>query len=190
MNILRKRPVAAIICVIVIALSTIYSAHRSLGAKVRELTDSFYTGVYSEEQDRTLRSISSQLDKRCEAANGLVALSEKYVGEIGDEKAADILRNSRLNLMKSTDITEKYLRNKDIDAAFNSLHAELEMLDLPERDTAMLEEYTGIFRGAQTLINSSGYNEAVRSFERNTLGAFPANILKEVAFVPRPVLFE
>ena len=178
------------ICVIVIALSTIYSAHRSLGAQVREVTDSFYTGVYSAEQDRTLRSISSQLDKRCEAANGLVALAETHSGEFEDEKASETLRSARLGLMRSNNISEKYTLNKEMDAAFSALHAELEKLDLSERDMSMLEEYTGTFRGAQTLVNSSGYNEAVRAFERTTLGSFPANILKEVAFIPRPVLFE
>ena len=192
MKALKKRPVAILVCIAVIVLSTIYSAHRSLGAKVREVNDGFYSGVFDKEWGSARRSVRSQLDKRCEAANGLAALAANHIESNASDPGVALatLTSVRRDLISSRNIPELYDLNKQLDASFNELCVVLEDMDLSERDSNMLDEYKTTFRGAQSVIDASGYNESVRALERTTLEAFPANILKRVAFVPEPALFE
>ena len=192
MKALKKRPVAILVCVSVIALSTIYSAHRTLGAKVREVNDGFYSGVFDREWSSTRPSVHLQLEKRCESAKTLASLAENHIESNASDSGVALatLRSVRENLLRSRDIPELYDLNKQLDTSFYELCEMLEDIGLSERDSDIIDNCKKDFRGAQSVINASGYNESVRALERTTLEAFPANILKKVAFIPEPALFE
>ena len=190
---LKKRPIAVLIAAVLIFLSTIFSAHRTLGAKSREVSDSFNLGVYDKDWDSNRRSISSQLLKRCEAANTLLSVSAKITEAEDNTKE---LREKRSALMGSGNSLTKasphelYELNEELTKSFDKLSSQLDALNLSRRDKEIVEESIGTFKGAQSVIASSGYNELVREFDRTTLNVFPANILKDVAFVKTPELFE
>ena len=184
---LKKRPIAILIAVAVISLSTIFSAHRTLGAKSQEVSDSFYSGVYDSEWNTNRKSISSQLVKRDEASNALLSVASDY------KEAADAtleLRESRNAFLRSNGRHETFKNNEELTKSFDRLISQMNSLELSSREEDIVEDSITSFRGAQNVINNAGYNELVREFERNTLNVFPANVLKTVAFVKTPELFE
>jgi len=184
---LKKRPIAILIAVAVISLSTIFSAHRTLGAESQKVIDSFYSGVYDEEWNTNRKSISSQLTKREEASNALLGVGSSY------KEAADAtleLRESRNAFLQSKGLHETFKNNEKLTKSFDRLISQINSLDLSSHEEDIVEDSITIFRGAQNVINDAGYNELVREFERNTLNVFPANVLKTAAFVKTPELFE
>lgn len=187
MKALKKRGVAFLITVIVIALSTVFSVHRTLGAECLAVSDGFYEGVYNESGGYRNRSVQSQLERRYQTANGLYTVASKY-DELADESAA--LRDAKNALYDATDISEKHSANQTLQDAFTAVAAAMATVELAETEQKAVNEYASDFKGAQSLIDRSGYNESVREFERSTLGVFPTNILKSVAFVSTPELFE
>lgn len=187
MAILKKRWAAFVIAALIISLSTVWGANRSLGAACQEVSDSFYAGVYDSSWGTTRKSISSQLTKRTDAASGVETILNNYP-EL--EAEASALKSARLDIINTDDIQRKYDANKTLTSAFGDAVDALNELDLPEREQKMVSEYSSAFKGAQNTIDESGYNDLVREFERSTLNVFPTNLLKTVALVNTPVLFE
>ena len=184
----KKRPVALLIAALMISSSTLYSVHRTLGAVCQEISDGFYTGVVDSGWGTTRRSINSQLTKRSEAAAGLVTVLNQF-DELSD--ISDALRTAQRNLRdNSTGIQQSYKLNKQLSEAFTVALQALNELNLNERDQRMIDEFKTSFNGAQSVIDSSGYNESVREFERSTLNVFPTNILKGIVGGKLPQLFE
>ena len=187
MKILKNRIFAVGATILIMIASTLTNVHSTLGAECRTIADSFYNGVFNDSWGTASRSIQSQLDRRCEAANGLATMVTNYP-ELSD--FATLLREKRTAILNTQGIADKYSANVDLQVAFNTLYSALDELSLTARDREMLSEYGGIFRGAQNVILNSGYNEAVREFARTTLDVFPANILIRAAGLEPLELFE
>ena len=183
MEILKKRWMAFIVAAVVITGSTVFSVHRTLGAEIQEVADNFYAGDYGTSN----RSISNQLGKRVDAANGLISVASAY-SELSDEMQE--LREIRIALIGTSGIKEKHGLNNEMQKAFDTLASGLEKLELTEREEDMLSEYGSTFKNAQAVIDSAEYNNLVREFERTTLNVFPTNFLKGIAFLDSPELFE
>ena len=189
-KILRNRAVAIILTVTVMCASTAFSVHKTLGAKARAISDSFHSGVYNSEWGTAGRSISSQLERRCDSANGLVTIASRYPQVDEKTNALRDARGSMVTASRSVSLSELYEYNRTLQSTFADLGDELAELDLTDRERNMLDEYSSSFRGAQSVIDNSGYNEAVRAFNRDVLGVFPTNILYRVVMIEPPELFD
>lgn len=187
MKLLKKRPIAIIITLCVICLSTIFSAHRTLGAACREVEDGFYTGVYDAEWKSSRKSIRSQLDKRQEAASTLLSIAAN-LEEVSQE--VQLLFEAREALAQADTIPQQFAANKTLDSAFHNLVSALSELSLDERNMQIVDKATTNFRGAQSVIRNAGYNETVRAFHRDTLDVFPTNVIRTIAMIEAPALFE
>lgn len=186
MKFLKRRGGAFTIAIVVVILSTIVGAQRSLGEACQEITDSFSDGVYDEAWDTTRPSISSQLETCYTSANGLYTIIVNY-DELQDE--ADLLRQCKNDLNAATDISGKYSAYAALCDAFDVAASSVAFVELPEREQTMLDRYESNFNGAVGVISSAGYNEAVREFYRTTLDGFPTNLMKPLVSSKLPVAF-
>ena len=185
MDVFKKRSTAFVILVIVLVFGTLFGVHRSVGAETKKIEAMFYDGVYIEEDDYTQRSIAELLDVRATDALGLVTIANHYdaLAEL-----ADSLRQSRLALMDADTIAGKYEANVKMQSAYEALYDALISQSLTDSEQAAAQSYAETLDGAQSVIQSSTYNDAVASF-REELGAFPVNLLKNPAFVTLPEYF-
>jgi len=187
MKILKSRGAAAAIAVIIVVLATLFGVHRSVGAQIEKLEQTFYDGVYIEKGDYTETSIASQLAQRSNAANGLVSVAGGFDALQAETKA---MREARNSLIEAERISEMYDANIMLQDAYEALYPLLLDQDLSENQRAAAENYRSTMDGAQAVIDRSAYNEAVEEFESGILGAFPVNLLKYPAFAGSPEKFE
>ena len=187
MEFFKKRTGALLVAVAIISLSTLYGAHRSLGAACQEITDSFYSGVYDQSWGTTRTSINSQLIKRQEAALGIISIASSFP-EL--ESYTDNLRSSRDNLIAAKAVSDLYDANFALEDDYKNMISALSDVELSDSQRESVSAYSSTFKGAQNVIDSSGYNEAVRDFSRSVLNVFPTNLLRSVTFVNEPELFD
>lgn len=187
MSILKKRPIAMLIALAVILLSTLFGAHRSLGAACREVEDKFYSGVYNAQGKYTRPSIADQIEKSRTAAMGVYTVIAGYP-ELNAE--TETLSQKLRQVSGTKDISAAYEANYELNYAVNAAVDASKKVTMTSGDQSNLEAYITTFSGAQKTIREAGYNEAVREFDRNTLNVFPTNLLKGIVFVDAPALFE
>lgn len=183
MAVLKRRSVAILIAVILVIVSTSTGVKISLESASRDIEELFYSGV---EYDGYLHpSIYSQLEKRSDAANGLLTIGRKY--ELTAE--CDDLEQAREFLGYSSSPSSYYYNNEDLQKAFDVLKNELNNCELTERDAKLVEEYSSIFENATGVIDDSGYNEAVRAFYRDVIYQFPAEWFYYNMYIDTPSYF-
>lgn len=187
----RKRRSAFLIAAAVIALSTLFGINRSLGGKNLEVADLFNVGVYSRQEGYTHKSIRSQLTVRADAALNTITVSAAYDEAAEETYTLRSARNTLENLLDSDGSpSELYEANRALETAYSNLYAKLSRLELSEADNKNLQQDRSRMTGASSMIEKSGYNEAVREYKREVLSIFPTNILRNLCFVPEPELFE
>ena len=187
MKILKNRSVSVIIAAVVCVITLLIGVHLSIGRQVKAIENSFFTGV---EYDGYVHpSIADQLADRADAALGIISITSAY-SSLSDE--TDSLRSAREALLSTDkdDFYGLYKANEELQKAYETLMSAIgSSAELDESSAPAMESYTGTMGGAQNLIRSSGYNNAVSEFERTVLRAFPVSILKYPAFAGSPEFF-
>lgn len=185
---------AIVIAVVLILLSTYFGAYRSLSVAVGEVADGFSNGVtYTDDSGNTYlhKSIRSQLLNRSEASINLASVADTFIEANTEAETLRAAYNEMRNLIYNDGTpSELCSADKELGTAFNALYAVLSKLELDTKDAKRIEEYRTEMAGAAGEIETSGYNESVREFNRTTLSVFPTNILKTICFVEEPELFE
>lgn len=191
MSFLKKRSGAYLTAVVIIILASFFAANRSLNEKVRETSDLFLNGVYDSNVGYKQKSIKSQLDIRSAASLNLISIGANYKDA---EKETEKLRDARgvlqNGLTKSFGPEKLNDQNKDLQTAFDALYAKLSSITLDEKSRPIVEDSKSRMANAANMIDKSGYNEAVREFNRKVLSPFPTNIISRFAMVNGPELFE
>ncbi len=191
MSFFKKRSGAVLAAVVIIILASFFAANRSLSEKVKETSDLFLNGVYDSNVGYKQKSVKSQLEVRSAASLNLISVGANYK-EV--EKETEKLRDARSvlqnGLAKSFGPEKLYDQNKNLQSAFDALHAKLSQLSLDDNSRVIAEESKGRMVNAASMIEKSGYNEAVREFDRKVLSVFPTNIISRFAMVKGPELFE
>ena len=161
---LKNRKVAMLICVIVVALSILSGARRSISEVIAETESAFVYGV-----DGDGKSIYHDLGTRVQLANNLATVAERYLDE--DDDLVQAVRSDADRLEKETSPSRCY----DLNAAL--LNESLSEADEGYREGIMTDLTSYAY-----IISHDGYNELVRELNEETLGEFPANILKYLTF--------
>lgn len=184
MGIVKKRSFAILVAAAVILFGTLFGVHRSLNRETAKIEAQFYNGVYLKEEKYVQTSIQSQLDKRADAALGLLSVANKYVFL---DDMTHKLREAREELLGAETIAAKYEANIKLENAWKQVYETLiaHADDVP----AAVESYVSTLRGAQGVIEKSDYNRLAAEFRTETLSAFPLNILKKLAFAEYPGYF-
>lgn len=191
---LTSRGGAVVICVVIVLLSTYFGAYRSLTVASREVADGFSNGVtYTDDSGNTYlhKSIRSQILNRSEASINLASVADTF--QEAKEEAQELrgaYNEVRDLIYNGGSLSELYAANKLMGTAFDALYNVLSQAELDTKDAKRIEEYKTEMTGAAGEIETSGYNESVREFDRTVLSVFPTNILKNICFVDTPELFE
>ena len=183
MNFLKKPFVAVLLSALIICGSTLLSADIKLGKECQNITDGFYEGVVYENYQH--KSIASQIRNICGAADGIVTIANNYDIDADAVRAATDEMKSALSFGS---VSYLYGLYENLLTALNPLEDQLSRAELSDRDAEGFAQYSSTITGAQSVINSSGYNESVRAFYRDEMH-FPADFLAELVGVDLPELF-
>lgn len=180
---LQKRSTAATIALIVILAATFLGMVRSANAAAAKVEKLFFTGVYLKTDKYTEPSIQQQLDKRAEAALGLltVANNEDFL-----KADAGLLREAREAVLEADTIAEKYAANEKLEKAWRQLYENLVVHadDVPDS----VESYAATLSGAQGAIEKSHYNDAAGQFDAE-MSAFPIGLIRMIGLIDMPDAF-
>jgi len=188
MEALKRKPVALLVTVVVMVLSTLLSVNRTLGAACQRITDGFYEGVYVDGYKQP--GISAHLQERLKLVNGITAVTANYSSLDIQTGALKTARDHLLAATQSADIAAQYRQNAALEEAAAALLNAAADVAFSEREQKMLDTYWSDFDGAQAAIKKSGYNDTVREFYRSTLNVFPTKFLAAASGVKEPELFE
>lgn len=172
----RDRKVAVIITVIIMVLSTGYGAHRSLLQKAETVETIFY---YGENGDGVC--IQSDLDTRLGLASNLLIVAGRYLSE--DDEAMERLTAARTALATAKTIEEKYRANEELTLAADYMDQVLQACVLTPSDNRYRAGIRTDMDAVNQIIGHDGYNDAANAYNRDVLGVFPANVLKEIVMV-------
>jgi|GEM_PF-4123367 len=159
MEFLKKRSTARIALIAVIVVFTVIGVNMSAARVVRHTEKQFYDGVYLRAEKYTEAAIDGHLQKRAQAALGLLSLMPE-----GNEAAE--LRKAREALLSARSIGEKYEANVLLERAY------IEAADkLPEsvREGESAKSYLSALSGAQSAIERSAYNAAAQAANESIL---------------------
>ena len=178
MDVLNNRAVAAILCALVIAVSSVVGAGTSLGTIRRQTEATFSCAGMGIQGD--LNDISAQAFNITVIAGRY--LQQDYAG-IADVHAKRDALNSAVTPREKNRAAEELL------VAVNMLRRTLESLELSTQDRHLLDACMVEINSRVMLISASGYNQAALRFNQ-TLERFPANILGRAAGVRPLELYE
>lgn len=185
MKFFKKPVVAVLLTIIVVIASTLLSIGIKFGNKAQGVIDGFYDGVYA--NGYTQNSIASHLRNINSYADGLAAIANNY--DIDTSSIKDSSEDLKLALSYSYgDASYIYYCYSSLMTDVIEIQDALGRVELNERDTSGVEQYSANISGARSSIETAGYNETVREFTRE-YGSFPGTSLALLAGVDFPTLF-
>ncbi len=164
-----------LICVIVVTLSILTGARRSISEVIRETESAFVYGVNGDGQ-----SIYHDLGARVQLANNLAAVAERYLDK--DDALITAVRSDADRLERETSPSRCYDYNIQLENSVKALNAALLNEPLSEVDEGYREGIMTDLTSYAYTISHDGYNELVRELNEEELDKFPARILKILTF--------
>lgn len=184
MEFFKKRSNAVVIFVVVVILFSLIGCHRSLSKACGQVEDTFFEkGALSGRDYYTcpgdqLANCVNYANRLLSAINGSDELTEAYAA----------IRDSRAALdeaLEDRDISDIYEANQALVQAVSMADEQVKAgASLPEGS-----DYNSIvsdFFAAQSVADSSPYNDYVDEFIDTTIHCFPTNILRALSFVSLP----
>ena len=185
MSFFKKPGIAVFLTVIIVIASTLLSVNVKLGKKCQTITDGFYDGV--EFNGYTQKSIASHLKNINAYADGLVTIAKNYDIDTTDLEDASEWLKLALNYSHGY-ASYIYSEYQGLIKAVTTLEDQLSRVELSERDASGVAQYTSSITGAQSAIESAGYNESVRELLRS-YDRVPTDMLAAMAVVSMPEYF-
>lgn len=185
MKFFKRRGGAFLAAAVMVIASTLLSVNIKLGGKSQDVIDGFYDGVYY--NGYTQKSLASHLRNISAYADGIITIANNYDIDTEDAKwASDDLKNSlRYSYGYAGHI---YYCYDELISLVAELEDKLGRVELSERDQEGLADYSSSIDGAQSAIETCGYNESVREFLRDYM-RFPAENLADLAGTQLPEYF-
>lgn len=178
MDVLNNRAVAAILCALVIAVSSVVGAGASLSGLRRQTEAVFSSPRVGIQGD--LNEISAQ-------AFNITVIAGRYLPP--DYAGITRVHQKRDALSSAASPRQKHRAAEELIVAANMLRLTLDSLALSTQDQNLLASCMAEINSRAMLISASGYNQAALSFNQ-TLERFPANILGRAAGVRPLELYE
>ena len=173
---LRDRKVAIVITIIVMICSTGFGVHRSLEDKGEYAEWVFYHGSFGDGG-----GIQDELDTRAGLASNLLVVAGRYLDS--EDEAVQRLKEARETLVTADGIGEKYLANEELSQAADNLAQVLDACNLTDNDRRYQRRIIVDMESSNEIIGHDEYNQLANAYNRNVLGVFPANVLKEIVGV-------
>ncbi|MCI2105633.1 MAG: hypothetical protein LKK00_02785 [Intestinimonas sp.] len=180
MTFLNSHRGAVLITVLVVILSIGFGAHRSLTAVRTHIADVFTDGVAGDGH-----SIASDLKARADVCANLSSVAQHYLGS--DSEQITNLDQARTTLLD--DLTDA-AADQNVTNAANAVFDALDGCDLSEKDAKYVDGFRSELTSRAFSIAHDGYNTMAVQFNKVTLGAFPASLLRHMIFVSELPLYQ
>ena len=179
---LSNPTVALILTVIVVIGSTVINTRVHLGRQCEAISERFYSGYGSE------ASIADSLRSLCNASEQVILLGMKYdVEDEGDTVGLiDQIRDSLAN--GNTHVASVYSLYQVLLKSTFSMESTLARTQLSEADESTYASAQHMASDAKAQIDTSSYNDAVRSFLKVNRH-FPTPQIAAISGVSLPELF-
>lgn len=174
-ELLKNRTVAIGLTVVVMLVSTVLGAHRSLVAAAYPVERYFIEGEDG-------YSIQRDLDTRVGLANNLVVVADRYLQM--DDVAMIDLKEAITALEEAGSVREKSDANQQLTAATEQVYLVLDDYPLSASDNRYRQQIRTDLASCNQTIRHDAYNDMATAYNTEVLGKFPANVLKRIAFVP------
>ena len=185
MKFLKKPAVAVVISVILILSSSFISINAKLGAKCRDVTELFYSGVrYNGELHP---AISDQIRSMCSIANDLSVIAGNYdIDSQSLDDACDWVESAIV--YSSDDAGYIYYEFSGLRSELKSMTDKLSQKELTARHAKLLTDYEEQLKSLEYNIDTAGYNEAVRAFLQE-YDRMPTRFFADICGVQMPEYF-
>ena len=170
MKLTQNKGIAITFMVVLIVMSTMISGVMKVNSLARSVNQEFIVGS---ENDGL--SISRDLSTRVTRAKNILSIAKSYIGQSDSnfstaQQAIDILSDS-------SDKSELYQANQDLQASIDSIYARLLDSNVSEKNLKSLKEEKSVFDNANNTISYDPYNTLVSEYEEKT-NTIPGNIFK------------
>ena len=174
---LSKRPVAIVLCLLIVIGSTLLNTRIRLGSACRELHNSFYAAG----------SMADQLSKVCTEGETMAALAEANGIDASSLRYSTESLRGMLNREEenASQLYSGYMWLRD---ELSQTRQQLFSASLNETDATQLRAATDRLSELQSAISSSDYNAQVKSFESHN-SSLLTRFLARLAGVNMPVDF-
>jgi hypothetical protein len=154
----------------VAAFAVLASVNIGFARAANRITGLFFQkGVYLEDEGYTEPTVYSHIQARADAALGLVSVTVNYpeLSALTEE-----LRAARASLLDAGDRISLLRKANDRMTAALYGYGDFETVALSARDRGAVDDYLASFRGAQSAIDGSHYNEKAAEYGKNPLKIF------------------
>ena len=185
MKFLKKPAVAVVIAVILVLSSSFISVNAKLGAKCREVTDIFYSGMRYNNEFHP--AIAEQLRSICTIANDLCVIAGNYdIDSQGLEDARSLVESAIV--YSANDAGYIYYEYSGLRSELKSMTDKLSQKELTARHSKLLTDYEEQLKTFEYNIDTAGYNEAVRAFLQE-YDRMPTRFFADICGVQMPEYF-
>lgn len=177
MKLLKNRSFLIPAALVIMLAVGVASAFGDLKGAIRDTEQLYYDGVKAEKGNYLRPSIYSQMNFKYTTANGILGIVD---GHPELETAAAALREAKNRVYDCTGaydentIRSMAAANGELMRAVKQLETALEDANLSERERKELDRCLKDMDGAQSVIEQSGYNEAVTALNMDEMQRFPA----------------
>jgi hypothetical protein len=175
-------PLTAVVCVVFLLLGV----GKGLRGQERQLAQMYETGT-----DGSGYGIATDLQKRYTYAGNLASVAQKYGDEFSAETAAVSTARAALNDALSTnDFGDDYDANAALTEAVESLNLAMQGNLSDADESYRVELYNDLSSRNDTISHAAtDFNTAVRAYNSDILGGFPANVLHGLVGVETAEVF-
>lgn len=173
-ELLKNRKVAIGITIVLVLLSIVFGAHRSLNAQAHT-AESMINNPGADGY-----SVQQNLDLRIESAAIMLNMVNYYLPERTVD--AESLQTAITDLRTADTIRAKAEANQRLTDAVEQVCRMLRGQRMSQADTIALEEHYSRMADCNQSIRDN-YNKAAIAYNTDILGKFPGNVLKKIAMV-------
>jgi len=154
------------------------SAYNGLNNAIKDTEMLYFDGVKTDGYLHS--SIESQMQVKVQSVNNIVAVLKDYP-EL--ETVTEELRASRdavygyFHDYRDYTVEGMSWANRSLEDVVSRMEREIKDMSFTEREQEILDTCFSDIHGAQSMIEQSGYNEAVREFNSTKMSRFPAKQL-------------
>jgi hypothetical protein len=181
MSVLKKRGVATAISAVLILLSILLGARKSLMNLYNDVSGVFEHGVQNDGF-----GIRYDLNAKAAYAYNLTTVAKRYMPENHTKITA--LETAADKLRAAGSVSEAYRLNGELSVAARSLYDALGTYDLSDKDKSYRESIMTDLESSEYKISHSEYNRIASEYNR-TLDKFPASLFRIICSVEKAELF-
>ena len=175
---MKNRIVAFLIAIVAVLGASTLSAYNGLNKDIKKVEMLYFDGVRADGYKHP--SIDSQMKVKYQSINNVVSVLRDYpeLEDVTEElRDAQDAVYSYFNDYQDYTVEGMSWANRTLEDTLDKMEQKIADVDFTDSERKILDTCLGDLEGAQSMIEQSGYNEAVREFNSTKMSRFPAKQL-------------